>query len=86
MVAGKNSNYQTQNTALAAWLHSQGTRLITVDIFSNGATFIFEQPRDGLIAAYIESESFNFFNSYKYLLDYYHEKKRMVQDGKAKTG
>ena len=83
MTSSTNSYYRTQNTALAAWLHSQGTRLITVDIISNGAIFIFEQPQDGLIARYAESESFNFFSSYKYLLDYFYEKKRMVQDGKA---
>ena len=83
MTSSTNSHYRTQNTALAAWLHSQGTRLITVDIISNGATFVFEQPRDGLIERYAESESFNFFSSYKYLLDYFYEKKRMVQDGKA---
>ena len=80
MTTSANSHYRTQNTALAAWLHSQGTRLITVEIVSNGAIFIFEQPRDGLIAKYPDSESFNFFSSYKYLLDYFHEKRRMGQD------
>ena len=83
MSTGTNSHYRTQNTALAAWLHSQGTHLITVEIASNGAVFIFEPPRDGLIAKYAESEAFSFFSSYKYLLDFYHEKRRMERDGKA---
>ena len=83
MTSSTNNYYRTQNTALAAWLHSQGTHLITVDIIGNGATFVFEKPRDGLVARYTESESFNFFSSYKYLLDYYHEKRRMERDGKA---
>ena len=83
MTAGTNSDYRTQNTALAAWLHSQGTKLLTVDIISNGATFVFERPKEGLVAEYTNSESFNFFFSYKLLLDMYHEKRRGVRDAKA---
>lgn len=86
MTASTNSSYRTQNTALAAWLHSQGTFLNTIELDHNGATFVFKQPCSGLIERYTESEAFKFFYSYKLLLDMYHEKRREVRDGKAKTG
>ena len=83
MPADTNGLFRTQNTALAAWLHSQGTFLNTIELENNGATFVFQQPRDGLIEMYTDSEAFKFFYSYKLLLDMYHEIRRGVRDGKA---
>lgn len=78
---GENNHYQTTDTALVAWLYSQGVTLIGISIDYKGkGVFTLDDPDPTLIRQYTSSQAIGnvriFLQTYRMLVDMYHNAKR----------